>query len=967
MFAMPHTLGDLFVHDRTTRDRTTLEPESSGPSASAWDGSRPQDTGQSQPTAPEKSARKGAGGLTNQYEALLRTSRAISSYREPTALFRALARELKSAVKFDFIGLFLYNESLNKIEMPVLEVVSGAGLALPEDLPTEETITWWVYHNQKPVVIASPTEETRFARVMKLYRDSGVQSGVVLPLTTAHRRLGGLAFGSEQASAYSEEHVKYLSIVADHVALAVDNALRDEEQRRGEMFLAEGERLSRTGSWLWRPSKNELHWSQQHYRLFGLDPTETKPSIELFWKHVHPDDRTTIEQTVNRAIREKRDFEHEFRVIATDGSIKHVHGIGHAIVSKSGELIEFIGTTMDITDRRRIEEDLRIQKAHFERLFELAPEAIVLRDIDNRILRVNKEFTKLFGYTVDEAVGKNVNSLIVPDELCCESEELRDALRRGERINADLIRSRKDGTRLNVSFVAAAVKSGGSDPEIYGIYRDITGRKQAEEKLRRSEAYLAEGQKLTHTGSWARSVPSGELYWSQESLRIFGFDLENPRTTVEAFLNRVHPEDRASVLHTIEDSILHRADFERDYRIVLNDGAVRYIHVIGHPVIDASGILTEFVGTHVDVTEQRESSEALEKAFEEIKQLKDQLYQENLALREEIDETSMFEEIIGKSAALRKVLAQVETVAATDSTVIIYGETGTGKELIARAIHNLGGRASQAFVKLNCAAIPTGLLESELFGHEKGAFTGAIAQRIGRFELANHGTVFLDEIGEISLELQPKLLRVLQEREFERLGSSRTLRTNARLIAATNRDLSAMVAEQKFRSDLFYRLEVFPIHVPPLRDRKEDIPLLVRHFVQLYSRQLGKSIDSVPAATMTALCEYQWPGNIRELQNVIERAVIVSTGFLNVNIGDLKPNHVFPAPTGQPAVVPTTDAQRARRAVDEKERQEILAVLEQTHWTVGGPDGAAARLGIKRSTLQYRMRRLGIPSRRATS
>jgi formate hydrogenlyase transcriptional activator len=357
----------------------------------------------------------------------------------------------------------------------------------------------------------------------------------------------------------------------------------------------------------------------------------------------------------------------------------------------------------------------------------------------------------------------------------------------------------------------------------------------------------------------------------------------------------------------------------------------------------------------------------LEKAFEEIKQLKDQLYQENLALREEIDETSMFEEIIGKSAALRKVLAQVETVAATDSTVIIYGETGTGKELIARAIHNLGGRASQAFVKLNCAAIPTGLLESELFGHEKGAFTGAIAQRIGRFELANHGTVFLDEIGEISLELQPKLLRVLQEREFERLGSSRTLRTNARLIAATNRDLSAMVAEQKFRSDLFYRLEVFPIHVPPLRDRKEDIPLLVRHFVQLYSRQLGKSIDSVPAATMTALCEYHWPGNIRELQNVIERAVIVSAGFLNVNIGDLKPNHIFASAPEQTAVVHTPDAQRARLAVDEKERQQILAVLEQTHWTVGGPDGAAARLGIKRSTLQYRMRRLGIPSRRATS
>jgi formate hydrogenlyase transcriptional activator len=303
-------------------------------------------------------------------------------------------------------------------------------------------------------------------------------------------------------------------------------------------------------------------------------------------------------------------------------------------------------------------------------------------------------------------------------------------------------------------------------------------------------------------------------------------------------------------------------------------------------------------------------------------------------------------------------------VAATNSTVLIYGETGTGKELIARAIHNLGNRSAQAFVKLNCAAIPTGLLESELFGHEKGAFTGAIGQRVGRFELANHGTVFLDEIGEIPLDLQPKLLRVLQEREFERLGSSRTLKTDARLIAATNRDLNAMVEEGKFRSDLFYRLDVFPIHVPALRDRKEDIPLLVRHFVQQFSRRLGKNIDSIPGATMDVLCEYPWPGNIRELQNVIERAVIVSTGpVLNVPTGDLRSRSHFSsqAKTEGP---PFADVRNARKAVDEAERKRILGVLEQTLWTVSGPAGAAARLGLKRSTLQYRMRKLGIPSKR---
>jgi PAS domain S-box-containing protein len=900
--------------------------------------------------------------LTNRYEALLRASHAINAHREPAALFRALAGELRPAVKFDFIGLFLYDVSLNKIEMPVLEVVNGAGLALPDDLRAEETITWWVYHNQKPVVISSREHESRFPRIMDLFRSYGVGSGIVLPLTTARKKLGGLAFGSELPNAYSETEVEYLGVVADQVALALDNALRDDEQRRHETVLTEGERLSRTGSWLWRPAKNELRWSQQHYRLFGLDADEVKPSLELFWQHVHPEDRTALEQIVQRALEEKKDFESEFRVVRKDGSVRHVYGIAHAVVNESGEMVEFIGTMMDVSDQKRIEEDLRIQKAHFEKLFELAPEAIVLRDPRDRVLRANREFTKLFGYSVEEAIGRNIHDLIVPDGLSCQSDELREALRRGERINAELVRRRKDGKQLQVSFVAAPVSAGGNEPEIYGIYRDITERKKAEEKLRRSEAYLAEGQRITHTGSWARCVRTGDIYWSEESLRIFGVSPDT-KPTAEVFRNCLHPDDRDSVEETLRNAIARRIDFERDYRIIRPDGSVRHVHVIGHPVTNAAGEVTEFVGTHVDITEQLQSQAALEKAFEEIKELKDRLYQENLALREEIDTTSMFEEIIGKSDVLRSVLAQVETVAQTDSTVLIYGETGTGKELIARAIHNLGQRSDQAFVKLNCAAIPTGLLESELFGHEKGAFTGAIAQRVGRFELANHGTVFLDEIGEIPLELQPKLLRVLQEREFERLGSSRTLATDARLIAATNRDLGAMVAEQKFRSDLFYRLDVFPIHVPPLRERKEDIPLLVRHFVQQFSRRLGKNIDSIPPNTMTSLCEYQWPGNIRELQNVIERAVIVSSGpVLKVNISDLRSIEVAPARPMENGQSP--DAQRARSAMDEKERREILGILEQTRWTVGGPDGAAARLGLKRSTLQYRMRKLGIPSRR---
>ena len=361
----------------------------------------------------------------------------------------------------------------------------------------------------------------------------------------------------------------------------------------------------------------------------------------------------------------------------------------------------------------------------------------------------------------------------------------------------------------------------------------------------------------------------------------------------------------------------------------------------------------------------RQVAIAIENArtFDEVSDQKNKLALEKFYLEDEIRSELKFQEIVGKSEALRRVLEQIETVAPTDSTVLIYGETGSGKELIARAVHNISARKSGAFVKLNCAAIPTGLLESELFGHEKGAFTGAIAQRIGRFELANRGTMFLDEIGEVPLELQPKLLRVLQEREFERLGSARTLRTDARLIAATNRDLEQLVAEQKFRSDLYYRLNVFPVRVPALRERPEDIPLLVRHFVQQFSRRLGKTIDAIPGESMSALTRYPWPGNIRELQNVIERAVILTNGpVLTVRTEDLRaPNHTqesSPAANGH--AIPAPSERNMRAALEEAERQQILAALEKSNWIVAGPEGAAARLGLKRSTLQSRMQKLGI-------
>jgi len=356
-------------------------------------------------------------------------------------------------------------------------------------------------------------------------------------------------------------------------------------------------------------------------------------------------------------------------------------------------------------------------------------------------------------------------------------------------------------------------------------------------------------------------------------------------------------------------------------------------------------------------------------AFKEIDALKDKLAVEKLYLEEEIRTEFSFDEIIGESPALRRALAQVELAAPAATTVLILGETGTGKEIIARAIHNLSPRRERTFVKVNCASIPAGLLESELFGHERGAFTGALTQKIGRFEFADQGTLFLDEVGDLPLELQPKLLRVLQEQEFERLGGNRTIHVDVRVVAATNADLNQLVAEKKFRSDLFYRLNVFPIQIPPLRERPEDVPLLVRYFVQKFSRRQNKTVEYIPAPVMEAMVNYSWPGNVRELENLIERAVLLSPGKeLRVPLAEFKENNVPASFAAGPVDLPPLTAPPSSLAappprsatLDDAQRQHILQVLRQTQWRISGPRGAAAILGMKRTTLQARMRKLGI-------
>jgi PAS domain S-box-containing protein len=469
-------------------------------------------------------------------------------------------------------------------------------------------------------------------------------------------------------------------------------------------------------------------------------------------------------------------------------------------------------------------------------------------------------------------------------------------------------------------------------------------RRHAENKLRRSEAYLAEGQRLSHTGSWANNFLSNTFFASPEMLRIFGHDPDQEKPTEEMFVERIHPEDRQLMLETADKARKEKTDYEFDYRIILPDGSLKHIHGVAHPVVNKSGELVEFIGFAIDVTQQH-------RAFEEIQALRDQLYNENLALREEIDVSRMFEEIVGSSPPLQAVLSQVSKVAPTESTVLITGETGTGKELIARAIHKRSQRSSRAFVSVNCAAIPRDLIGSELFGHEKGAFTGATQRRLGRFELAEGGTIFLDEVGELPADMQTSLLRVLQEREFERVGGTRSIRTDVRVVAATNRNLEAAIAAGAFRSDLFYRLNVFPIEIPPLRERREDIPLLVEYFIDRYASNAGKKIVGINKKSLDLLLSYSWPGNIRELQNVIERSVIVCDSE-NFSVDE----SWFSRPPAQADAA----AQPLSEKLAAQEKEMIEAALAESKGRVSGPSGAAARLGIPQSTLDSKIKSLKI-------
>jgi PAS domain S-box-containing protein len=475
------------------------------------------------------------------------------------------------------------------------------------------------------------------------------------------------------------------------------------------------------------------------------------------------------------------------------------------------------------------------------------------------------------------------------------------------------------------------------------VFANALARKRADEALRESEARLGLATSSAGVGLWVMEPENGHIWVTPKTRELFHF-APHEQLNYESFFKIIHPEDRERVKLAVRQALQSGENLWGDYRIVLPDGSIRWMLARGQRYLKSTGEPVRMMGVSLDITERKQMEEQLKERLNEIEVLKQRLERENIYLQEEVKLLVEHTEILGHSLTMKKVLSQAEQVAGTDSTVLLLGETGTGKELLARAIHSMSLRKDRPLVTVNCASLPPTLIESELFGREKGAYTGAMTKMIGRFEIADGASLFLDEIGELPLDLQSKLLRVLEEGNFERLGSTKPLHVNVRIIAATNRDIEQEVKNGKFRRDLFYRLNVFPIVIPPLRERPEDIPLLVRAFVKEFQKRMGKEIESIPKKTMQALQSYPWPGNVRELRNVIEHAVILSKSkTLHVDVPKRASSE--------------TDA---TGNLKDMERMHMVAVLEKTGWRIAGQGGAAEVLGLKRTTLQAKMKKLGI-------
>ena len=681
---------------------------------------------------------------------------------------------------------------------------------------------------------------------------------------------------------------------------------------------------------------------------------------------VHPDDLPRIIQARIKSIEEGTIYDVEHRCRRADGAYRWFQVRGLPVRNAEGAITAWYLLLTDIDDRKRAEQALQQTQLYLNEGQRLAHMGCWTFNAAG------------FGYWSPElfqvhGLDPTGQPPTVEKYLNLVHPEDREFMRQGiqkmltDHLGFDLTKRivRPDGEIRHVRCVGVPMGEPANCQGFVGTAMDVTEQEQLIQKLRQSEQELR-----TITDAIRQSIsvlaPDGTtLYVNQVALDRTG--LTRNEVNEQGFFPGAFHTDDVKQIRAVRQEGLSRGDpFELEIRAREKDGQYRWQLIQYNPLKDESGKIIRWYATATDINDRK-------RAEEQLRSENVRLDQERVYLEEQIRSEMGFEQIIGNSSALKHVLELVETVAPSDSTVLLLGETGTGKELIARAVHERSRRKAKTFVKLNCAAIPTGLLESELFGHEKGAFTGAIIQKVGRMELADQGTLFLDEVGDIPVDIQPKLLRALQEKEFERLGSTHTRKVNMRLVAATNRNLEKMVADREFRSDLFYRLNVFPIRIPPLRDRKEDIPLLVAYFVQKFAKQMQKRIDSIPVATMKALAAWDWPGNIRELENFIERAVILTKGeSLAAPLAELrKPTIDEPARESAPRgeddiariVKQTIASLKEKRPDDEhakRQHEEIVRVLTECKGRVGGSDGAAARMGLSRTTLISRMKKLGI-------
>src|SRR6266849_4121473 len=900
-----------------------------------------------------------------RYEALFRVSQTLISIRSSEELFRLLAHELRAVVNFYVMGVGIYDENAHQIRLTSYGE-PGVPLQVPQFAP-EETFTWWVYQHQQPLIIPSLDAETRFPAVAEMLKNRGVRSVCVLPLTTVHRRLGGLAFGRLEADAYSGEEVGFLSLVANQVALAVDDALNfDTSQHATEALRAseEGFRLivDSIPAFAWYAGTDgKIEYLNQ--TILDFTGVRLEDLVGFGWANVlHPED---VERTKNawlHSIETGEPCDVDQRVRRFDNIYRWFRTNAQPLRDRSDRVIRWYGIATDIEDLKRAEEGLREREQNLRLVVDSIPELVFTMNAAGEVQRLNRQLLEYFGKTTEELKNWATSDVVHPHDRARVIAAFGSSIETGIPYDIEHRCRRADGVYLWFQVRALPVRdTQGHISSWYILLTDIDKRKQAEDRLQllldvtnQVVSNLQLRDLLRAISASVRRVMQCDLVGvflpDLDGNRMQTFTLDFPES--KGFIR----EDYCSMEGSLGGYV-----FGTGKPWIGNASDVLQLGLKDEPAIPEGlktgcfvplvsrnrllGLLglgrreeTDFSQADVGFLTQVATQIAIgvENALDygQITVARDRLAEQAFYLENEIRLEHNFEEIIGNSQPLKAVLESVRIVAPADSTVLIQGETGTGKEVIARAIHNLSSRKSHAFVKVNCAAIPLGLLESELFGHEKGSFTGAIAQRIGRFELAHKGTLFLDEVGDIPFELQPKLLRVLQEQEFERLGSTRTQRVVVRLLAATNVSLTQMVAEKKFRSDLYYRLNIFPIATPPLRERPEDIPLLVRYFAQKYARRMNKRIETVPTDAMEWLARYHWPGNIRELQNFIERAVILSPGnVLRPPLSELKQS--------------VGEARTQAGTLEEVQRDRILSALQETKWVIGGPKGAAACLGLK--------------------